>query len=147
MLKPHSSHFRIITVIWAATWQNQQNECAPSEDSDQSGHPPSLSRVFALRLKKAWVLSYPLNASKDSVLTGRMPRLIWVFAGHTLILLVLSCRSSFLVCPIFFWFYCRIKESFVPVCCGHKNLSRRSLFGNIRLAKWSGSLFNLHQNS
>ena len=25
--------------------------------------------------------------------TGRMPRLIWVFAGHTLILLVLSCRS------------------------------------------------------
>ena len=31
-----------ITVIkWAATWQNQQNECAPSEDSDQPGHPPS----------------------------------------------------------------------------------------------------------
>ena len=28
--------------IWTATWQNQQNECAPSEDSDQPGHPPSL---------------------------------------------------------------------------------------------------------
>ena len=28
--------------IWAATWQNQQNECAPSEDSDQPGHPPIL---------------------------------------------------------------------------------------------------------
>ena len=27
---------------WAATWQNQQNDCAPSEDSDQRGHPPSL---------------------------------------------------------------------------------------------------------
>ena len=27
---------------WAMTWQNQQNECAPSEDSDQPGHPPSL---------------------------------------------------------------------------------------------------------
>ena len=26
--------------------------------------------------------------------TGRMPRLIWVFAGSTLILLVLSCRDS-----------------------------------------------------
>ena len=25
-------------MIWAATWQNQQNECAPSEDSDQPGH-------------------------------------------------------------------------------------------------------------
>ena len=24
-------------TIWAATWQNQQNECAPSEDSDQPG--------------------------------------------------------------------------------------------------------------
>ena len=28
--------------IWAATWQNQQNDWAPSEDSDQPGHPPSL---------------------------------------------------------------------------------------------------------
>ena len=27
---------------WAATWQNQQSDCAPSEDSDQPGHPPSL---------------------------------------------------------------------------------------------------------
>ena len=35
--------------IWAASWQNQQNDCAPSEDSDQSGHPPSLIRVFAVR--------------------------------------------------------------------------------------------------
>ena len=31
------------------TWQNQQNEYAPSEDSDQSRHPPSLIRVFAVR--------------------------------------------------------------------------------------------------
>ena len=29
--------------------------------------------------------------------TGQMPRLIWVFAGRTAILLVLSCRSSFQV--------------------------------------------------
>ena len=36
--------------------------CAPSEDSDQPGHPPSLIRVFAVRIKKAWVLSYPMNA-------------------------------------------------------------------------------------
>ena len=51
-----------IDVIWAATWQNQQNECAPSEDSDQPGHPPRLIRVFAVRMKKAWVFSYPLSA-------------------------------------------------------------------------------------
>ena len=46
---------------WDASWQNQQNECAHSEDSDQ---------------------------------TGRMPRLIWVFAGRITTLLVLSCRGS-----------------------------------------------------
>ena len=38
--------------------------CVPSEDSDQPGHPPSLIRVFAVRMKKAWVLSYPLSAQR-----------------------------------------------------------------------------------
>ena len=33
--------------------------CAPSKDSDQPGHPPSLIRVFAVRMKKHWVLGYP----------------------------------------------------------------------------------------
>ena len=51
--------------IWSATWQNQQNECAPSEDSDQQpGHQPSLIRVFAVRMKKSWVLSYPVSAHR-----------------------------------------------------------------------------------
>ena len=61
---------------WATSWQNQQNECAPSEDSDQPGHLPSLIRVdqpghlpslirvFAVRMKKAWVLSYSLSAQR-----------------------------------------------------------------------------------
>ena len=35
--------------ISAAARQNQQNNCAPREDSDQPGHPPSLIRVFAVR--------------------------------------------------------------------------------------------------
>ena len=34
---------------WAASSQNQQCGCAPSEDSDQPGHLPSLIRVFAVR--------------------------------------------------------------------------------------------------
>ena len=38
--------------------------CAPSEDSDQPGHLPSLIRVFAVRMKKAWVLSYPLSVQR-----------------------------------------------------------------------------------
>ena len=38
--------------------------CAPSEDSDQPGHPHSLIRVFAVHMKKAWILSYPLSAQQ-----------------------------------------------------------------------------------
>ena len=49
---------------WAATWQNQQNGRVPSEDSDQPGHPPSLFRVFAVRMKKPWALTYPLSAQQ-----------------------------------------------------------------------------------
>ena len=65
----HKHHLRnrkwlIGITIWAATWQNQQNECASSEDSDQPGHPPSLIRVFAARMKKHSVLSYPLSAQR-----------------------------------------------------------------------------------
>ena len=30
---------------WAMTWQDKQYECAPSEDSDQPGHPPSLTSL------------------------------------------------------------------------------------------------------
>ena len=36
--------------------------------------------------------------SEDSDQIGRMPRLIWVFAGHTLILFVLSSRRSYTEC-------------------------------------------------
>ena len=93
MVEPHSSNFGVITTnilgvrifrkftlhvtssssasfsiaiigVWATTWQNQQNERAPSEDSDQPGHTPSLNRVFALRMKKAWVLGYPMSAQR-----------------------------------------------------------------------------------
>ena len=51
-----------------------------------------------------WVAKDPsfLHAdSEDSDQTGRMPRLIWVFAGRTVTLLVLSCRSSNSGVPIF----------------------------------------------
>ena len=37
------------SIIWAATWQNQQSECVPSEDADQPERLPSLIRVFAVR--------------------------------------------------------------------------------------------------
>ena len=75
-----------------------QNDCAPSENSDQPGHPPSLIRVFAVRilgihpawsessLCAQWIAKDPsfLHAdSEDSGQNGQIPRLIWVFAGRT----------------------------------------------------------------
>ena len=47
-----------------------------------------------------WVAKNPSflhAASEDSDQIGRMPRLIWVFAGRTATLLVLSCRGSYFV--------------------------------------------------
>ena len=73
--------------IWAASWRNQQNGmCAQRR----------LIRVFAVRMKKALVLSYPLSAQQRLWSDWAEPRLIWVFAGRTVILLVLSWSGSFL---------------------------------------------------
>ena len=38
--------------------------CAPSEHSDQSGHPPSLIRVYAVLMKNALVISYLFSAQQ-----------------------------------------------------------------------------------
>ena len=49
-----------------------------------------------------WVATGPRFAhadSEDSDQTGRMPKLIWVFAGRTLILLVFSCLGSYFKHP------------------------------------------------
>ena len=60
-----------------------------SAQSDQSLRSLSAWRKLgSLHVATHWA------HSEDSDQTGRMPRLIWIFAGHTLILLVLSCRGS-----------------------------------------------------
>ena len=40
-------------------------------------------------------MSRDMTKPAKTDLTGRMPRLIWVFAGRTLTLLILSCRGSY----------------------------------------------------
>ena len=70
----HCLSFSLQALLWwqnlivqnrATTCQKQQNECAPSEDTVQSGHPPPrLIWVFAVSMKKPWVLSYPLSAQR-----------------------------------------------------------------------------------
>ena len=84
-----------------------------------------------------WVAKGPsfLHAdSEDSDQSGRMPRLIWVFGGRTLILLFLSCRGSIVMeidkeshlLPYWVTAYSRLKN--------HKRKTHRSLFS------WVGSV-------
>ena len=51
-------------LIYELRHDKTNSDRPPSEDSNQPGHPPSLTRVFAVRMKKAWVLSYPLSAKR-----------------------------------------------------------------------------------
>ena len=47
---------------------------------------------LAVRVKKPWILSYPLSVLRRLI---RLGRLVWVFAGRTVILLVLSWFGLF----------------------------------------------------
>ena len=56
--------------------------------------------VFSVRMKKPWVLSYPLSAQRRLWSAWWMSRLIWVFAGRTghfvgFVMLQLNYFSSF----------------------------------------------------
>ena len=57
--------------------------CAPSEDSDQPGHLPSLIRVSAIHIKKPCVLGDVLSVLRKFDQTGRKPILISDFVWHT----------------------------------------------------------------
>ena len=87
--------YHIMSGYWSEPAHDKTNKvaCAPSEDSDQPGHPPSLISVFAVRMKKAWVLSYPLSAKQRLIRLDGCPG--WSeSAMHIAILLVLSWGGS-----------------------------------------------------
>ena len=78
-----------VHAIWAAAWQKNKVAYAPSQESDQPGHPPSLISdppslisVFVGAQQVAKDPSFLHSDSEDSDQTGQMTRLIWVFAGH-----------------------------------------------------------------
>ena len=62
----------------------------PAKNQISLGIRPNLIRVFAVRMKKPWTLSYPLSASEDSDQTGRtwhfvgfvMRRRIYIYSGR-----------------------------------------------------------------
>ena len=77
--------------------------CAPSEDSDQLGHPPSLIRVSAVRMNKHWALNYILSAQwrlwsdwadAQADLSLRWPHMSFCWFCRAA---VLSCGVSFML--------------------------------------------------
>ena len=67
----------------------------PAKTQISLGIRPVWSEFSLSAWRKLGPLATQWAHSQDSDQTGRMPRLIWVFAGRTLTLLVLSCRGSY----------------------------------------------------
>ena len=55
-------------ISWAGSFELRHDKTSKMSvrpaKTDQPGHPPSLIKVFAVRMKKAWVLSNPLSAQR-----------------------------------------------------------------------------------
>ena len=104
---PHNeTEMMALKSIWACTYQNQQNEC--TQWRPRSAWASTQSDQSSLCAQKDVKDPMFLHAdSKDSDQTGRMPRLIWVFPGH--ILLVLSCTGSY---------YCEVQSQGVMPITG-----------------------------
>ena len=82
-------------------------------------------------MKKPWVFSYPLSASKDSDQAGR-----------TLILLVLSCRGSFVYVLYFILSFLEEIKKSVYLCFANESkeyLSRVMKFSTFRPPKTHSS--------
>ena len=67
--------------------------CAPSEDSDQPGHPSSLIRVFVVRMQKPWDLSYLLSARWRLWSDWADGSVGWIFHAAALVCLSCICYS------------------------------------------------------
>ena len=65
----------------------------PAKTQISQGIRPVWSESSLSTWRKLGSLATHWAHSEDSDQTGWMPRLIWVFAGRTLILLVLSCQA------------------------------------------------------
>ena len=107
-----------VKSVWSEPWHDKTNKIRVCPAKTQISL--DINRVWSeSSLCTQWVAKDPscLHAnSEDSDETGWMPRLIWVFAGRTLILLVLLCHgwSLFdLFMPSRLFFHCKLDE---PIC-------------------------------
>ena len=108
-LSQHSSkHCKTLYAAWSdikqllkllGLWERRHNKTnnvavCPVKTQINLGIRPVWSESSLSAWRNLGFLATHWAHSEDSDQTGRMPRLIWVFAGRTLILLVLSCCGS-----------------------------------------------------
>ena len=122
---------------WAMTWQNQQSGCASSEDSDQPGHPPSLIRVFAVRMKKAWFLSYPLSAHSFCWFSHAVAQFSSMFLTDDIFMYFMDWVNKMLLCsvwyPVFYDLY--------PSCTSWSSRLGKGSSLHLRIKIW---FFDIH---
>ena len=78
------------------TYQPVHDKTIKMTCTQRPGYPPSLTRVFAVRIKKAWVLGYPLSAQQRLIRLREWPGRSESLLSAKVILLVLSCNGSYL---------------------------------------------------
>ena len=123
--------------------------CATSEVSDHSGQLPSLISVLAVRMNKAWVLSYPLSTQRRLWSDWADAQADLSSLGAQAVLLVLSCAASYLIYPKYSdtWttyvsytlfilkFYCLL----ICLNCWIRGKQRRTWSDATFCTVWSGS--------
>ena len=108
----HIINYLSIILIWLKycwRWHKALKPCErrPDKSNNVTVRPAKTEISLGIRpvwsessLCAQWIakdLSFLHADSEDSDQTGQMPRLIWVFAGRTIILLVLSCLGSSII--------------------------------------------------
>ena len=99
----HTCNYFILNTIWSWMWfifeppHDKTNEMTvrPAKTQISLGMRPVWSESSLSAWKKLGSLATHWAHSEGSDQTGRMPRLIWVFAGRTVTFLVLSWGGSF----------------------------------------------------
>ena len=88
---------RFLNLLKYELFHDKSNKmaCVSIEDSDQPGHTHSLIRVFAVRMKKPWDLSYPLSTLRRLIRLAEYPGWSESSLGAQIVLLVLSCGGSY----------------------------------------------------
>ena len=82
-------------AIWATAWQINEMTCAPSEDSDQPGHPSNLIRIFTVHFMDSQGPKASSCGQRRLIRLGGCACWSESSLGAQVILFVLSCSGSY----------------------------------------------------